>query len=82
VHSTEAPDDDLIGTLRTDLRSKDPAAFTTLVSSVLAVSDAWWREDDDLHDAPTPFPFDALIDLFVRTPYLETTAALHVAAPA
>ena len=84
VHSTDTPDDDLIGTLRTALRSKDPTAFTTLISSMLAVSDAWWREDDDpdadLDDDPDPVPLDALIELFVRTPYAETTAALHVVA--
>ncbi len=85
VKSTGASeDDDLIGTLRTALRSNDPTAFTTLISSMLAVSDAWWREDDDpdadLDDDPDPVPLDALIELFVRTPYAETTAALHIVA--
>ena len=85
MKSTDAPDeDDLIGTLRTALRSKDPTAFTTLISSMLAVTDAWWRESDDpdsdLEDDPDPVPLDALIELFVGTPYAETTAALHVVA--
>ena len=53
---------------------------------MLAVSDAWWREDDDpdadldLTDDPDPVPLDALVELFVDTPYAETTAALHVVA--
>lgn len=70
--------DDLVGTLRTALRSKDPTAFTTLISSMLAVTDAWWPEDDDL-DAD-PVPFGALLDLLMTTTYAETTAALHVVA--
>ncbi len=31
-------------------------------------------------ERPRPVPLDALIDMFVGTPYAETTAALHVVA--
>ncbi len=70
--------DDLGSTLRTALRSKDPTAFTTLISSMLAVTDAWWPDDNDL-DAD-PLPLGALLDFLMTTSYAETTAALHVIA--
>ncbi len=73
-----AEHDDLIATLRTALRSKDPTAFAALVSSMLSVTDLWSTGD---HDADsTPFGTYELVESFVHTPYAETTAALHVIA--
>jgi hypothetical protein len=69
--------DDMMGTLRSAIRSKDPTALTTLVSSMLAVTDRWSTENDGLDE---PVALDALVDLLVDTPYAETTSTLHVLA--
>ncbi len=78
---------DLVGALRAALRSDDPTALTTLVSSLLSVTDAWRPETaetndpDDAADADAALvPLDALVESFVGTPYAETTATLHVIA--
>lgn len=80
VEPVEPPgaDGDLIGALRASLRSEDPTALATLVSSLLSVTDGWWSEPDDLDGERVPL--DALVESFIGTPYAETTAALHVIA--
>ncbi|MGB7818246.1 MAG: hypothetical protein WBL35_05840, partial [Ornithinibacter sp.] len=70
--------DDLIATLRSGLRSKDPTAFTALISSMLSVTDLWSTAEHGADGAS--FGTYELVDSFVHTPYAETTAALHVIA--
>jgi|GEM_PF-403308 hypothetical protein len=92
-HDTADGDHDFGNHLRGALRSKDLTAFTTLVSSMLSVTDAWWiddpvdvtwpdddLEDDDLDHDPAPLPLSRLLDFLFTTSYAETTAALHVVA--
>ena len=69
-------DRELIASIRAAMRSEDPTAVVTLVSSMLSVTDAWpdpLGEDEQI-------PLDALVDSFVGTPFAETTVALHVIA--
>ncbi len=73
-----AEHDDLIATLRTALRSKDPTAFAALISSMLSVTDLWSTGETDADSSPVGL-YD-LVDSFAHTPYAETTAALHVIA--
>jgi len=68
----------MLGTLRAALRSDDPTALTTLISSMLSVTDAWASPADDPDSER--IPLDALVESFVETPYAESTAALHVIA--
>ena len=77
-HDTADGDHDFGNHLRGALRSKDLTAFTTLVSSMLSVTDAWWiddpvdvtwpdddLEDDDLDHDPAPHPLSRLLDFLL-----------------
>ncbi len=71
----------MLNTLRAALRSADPTALTSLVSSMLSVTDVWSaevEENDELHGER--IPLDALLETLVSTSYAETTAVLHVIA--
>ncbi|WP_082589384.1 hypothetical protein [Nostocoides sp. Soil756] len=81
LRAVAAPDpatSSLMGTLRSAIRSDDPTALVTLVSSMLSVTDAW-AADEEL-DAAEAVPLDQLLDSLVGTSYAETTVALHAAA--
>ncbi|WP_143598286.1 hypothetical protein [Phycicoccus duodecadis] len=81
LRAVAAPDpatSSLMGTLRSAIRSDDPTALVTLVSSMLSVTDAW-AADEDL-DTAEGVPLDQLLDSLVGTSYAETTVALHAAA--
>lgn len=67
----------LLTVIRSALRSDDPTAVVTLVSSMLSVTDAWPALEEDGSDE---VPLDELLESFIGTPYAETTVALHAAA--
>ena len=69
---------DLLAMIRTAMRAEDPTAVTSLVSSLLAATDADAFADLDL-DAEE-VTLDAFIESLVGTSFAETTAALHVIA--
>lgn len=65
--------------LRSLLRSEDPTAMTTFMSSMLASTDAFPTGDPGDPDEE-PIPLDAILEPFLHTDYAETTAALHAIA--
>ncbi len=87
-------DDLLLTEIRRALRSDDPAAVATLVSSLLSVTSEWASDlvtsgddpfDDDPFDehddTPVAIPVSMLVESFIGVSYAETTAALTVMEP-
>ncbi|MEO7422150.1 MAG: hypothetical protein ABIU87_07135 [Ornithinibacter sp.] len=70
-------DADLVAALRTVLRSSDQTAATTLISSMIALTDAFHPEGGPFGD---PLPLEDIIEALAAVPFAETTAALHVIA--
>lgn len=67
----------LIAALRGVLRSSDQTAATTLISSMIALTDAFHPEGGPFEE---PLPLAEIIESLAAVPYAETTAALHVIA--
>jgi hypothetical protein len=69
---------DLLAMIRNTIRSPDPTATTTLVSSLVAAT----SEDalDEVDPDGAPVTLGAFVDTLVGTSFAETTVALHVIA--
>ncbi len=82
-------DDLLLTEIRRALRSDDPAAVATLISSLLSVTSDWADDLDGAiddvfggdDDVALSIPLAALLESFIGVSFAETTAALTVLEP-